>query len=82
MSSSYSMWHVFVIPYNFPPWVCVEQSNFMMCLLIPSKEFLGKDFDVFLEPLIDELQDLWLGVDTIDILATLSESLVKETGDA
>ena len=61
MSSSYSMWPVFVIPYNFPPWVCVEQSNFMMCLLIPRKECPGKDFDVFLEPLIDELQDLWLG---------------------
>jgi hypothetical protein len=22
MSSSYSMWPVFLIPYNFPPWVC------------------------------------------------------------
>jgi hypothetical protein len=69
MSSSYSMWPVFVIPYNFPPWVCVEQSNFMMCLLIPGKECPGKDFDVFLEPLIDELQDLWLGVNTIDARA-------------
>jgi hypothetical protein len=66
MSSSYSMWPVFVIPYNFPPWVCVEQSNFMMCLLIPGKECPGKDFDVFLEPLIDEFLDLWLGVNTID----------------
>jgi hypothetical protein len=37
MSSSYSMWSVFAILYNFPLWVCMEQSNFMMCLLIPSR---------------------------------------------
>src|SRR4051812_26941246 len=27
MSSTYSMWPVFLIPYNFPPWMCVDQSN-------------------------------------------------------
>ena len=25
MSASYSMWPVFVIPYNFPPWMCMDQ---------------------------------------------------------
>jgi rubrerythrin len=69
MSSSYSMWPVFAIPYNFPPWVCMEQSNFMLCLLIPGRECPGKDFDVFLEPLVDELQELWLGVSTFDALS-------------
>jgi len=37
MSSSYSMWPVFLIPYNFPPWECVEQSNIIMGLLIPGR---------------------------------------------
>ena len=46
----------------------MDQSNFMMCLLIPGKECPGKDFDVFLEPLIDELQNLWSGVPTLDAL--------------
>jgi hypothetical protein len=69
MSSSYSMWPVFAIPYNFPPWVCMESSNFMMCLLIPGwEECSGIDFDVFLEPLADELQELWLGVSMFDSL--------------
>jgi hypothetical protein len=66
MSSSYSMWPVFLIPYNFPIWVCIEQSNFMMSLLIPGRQCPGKNFDVFLEPLIEELQDFWKGVLTFD----------------
>jgi hypothetical protein len=68
MSSSYSMWPVFLIPYNFPPWECVEQSNFIMGLLIPGRECPGKDIDVFLEPLIEELLELWKGVTTLDAL--------------
>ncbi|CAN6180503.1 unnamed protein product [Urochloa humidicola] len=38
MNTAYSMWPVFVVPYNFPPWVCMEQSNFMMSLLIPGPQ--------------------------------------------
>ena len=68
MNSSYSMWPIFIIPYNFPPWECVEQSNFMMGLLIPGPSCPGKDLDVFLEPLIEELQELWKGVSTFDAL--------------
>jgi hypothetical protein len=28
MNSSYSMWPIFIIPYNFPPWECMEQSKY------------------------------------------------------
>jgi hypothetical protein len=48
VSSSYSMWPVFVIPYNFPPWMCMDQSNFMLSLLIPGKHSSGKDFHVLM----------------------------------
>jgi hypothetical protein len=44
MSSSYSMWLVFVIPYNFPVWMCMDQSNFMFSLLIPEKMHRGRIF--------------------------------------
>ncbi|CAN6171423.1 unnamed protein product [Urochloa humidicola] len=66
MNTAYSMWPVFVVPYNFPPWVCMEQSNFMMSLLIPGPQCPGKDFDVFMEPLVEELLELWKGVSTFD----------------
>nr|XP_051219843.1 uncharacterized protein LOC127337018 [Lolium perenne] len=69
MSNSYSMWPVFVVPYNLPPWACMDQSNFMMTLLVPGPESPGKDFDVFMEPLVEELQQLWMGVRTYDALS-------------
>jgi len=69
MSSSYSMWPVFLILYNFPPWECVEQSNFIMVLLIPGRECPGKDIDVFLEPLVEEFLELWKGVPIVDALS-------------
>jgi hypothetical protein len=60
-NSKYSMWPVFVIPYNLPPWSCMRESNFMMALLIPGPTCPGKDFDVFLEPLIEDLLDFLEG---------------------
>jgi hypothetical protein len=69
MSSSYSMWPVFLISYNFPPWECVEQSNFIMGPLIPGQECPGKDIDVFWEPLVEELLELWKGIPIVDALS-------------
>ena len=59
-NSRYSMWPVLVVPYNLPPWACMQESNFMMALLIPGPKSPGKDFDVFLEPLIEDLLELYL----------------------
>ena len=68
MNSSYSMWPIFVIPYNLPPWLCMQESNFMMSLLIPGPHSQGKAFDVFLQPLVEDLLELWRGVDTLDAI--------------
>ena len=69
MTSSYSMWPVFIIPYNFPPWMCMDQSNFMMSLLIPGRKAPGKEFHVFMQPLIADMMKLWgTGVETYDAL--------------
>ena len=38
MANSYSMWPVFVMNYNLPPWACMDQSNFRMVLLIPGRQ--------------------------------------------
>ena len=66
MSTSYSMWPVLVMPFNMAPWVCMDESNCIMALLIPGPKSPGKDFDVFLEPLIEELLELWKGIPTYD----------------
>jgi hypothetical protein len=66
MSTQYSMWPVLLTPLNLPPWECVNPANCLMSLLIPGPRSPGKDFDLFLEPLIEELIKLWEGVSTYD----------------
>ncbi|VVA32238.1 PREDICTED: transposase [Prunus dulcis] len=66
MSTSYSMWPLVVVPYNLPPWMCMKQQYLIMTLLILGPKAPGKDIDVYLRPLIDELQELWEGIPTYD----------------
>ena len=67
MSSQYSIWPVILIPYNLPPWMCMKDPYFMLSLLIPGPKSPGNDIDVYLEPLINELKQLWeVGVETFD----------------
>jgi hypothetical protein len=68
MSNTYSIWPVIVVPYNFPPWMCMDQSNYMLALLIPGKKSLGKDLHVYMQPLIKDMIQLWKGVQTYDVV--------------
>ncbi|GJU93360.1 zinc finger, PHD-type containing protein [Tanacetum coccineum] len=60
---------VILTTYNLPPWLCMKESSFMLTLLIPGPKSPGKDIDVYLRPLIDDLKVLWAlkGVETIDV---------------
>ena len=58
MSISYNMWPVVLIPYNLPPWMCMKKTFFMLSLLIPGPTTPGNDIDIYLQSLIDELNDL------------------------
>lgn len=70
MSNSYSLWPVILMPYNLPPWKCMKQPYSMMSLLIPGPIAPGRDIDVYLRPLIDELKELWeRGATTYDASA-------------
>ncbi|GJZ28808.1 hypothetical protein Tco_0573455 [Tanacetum coccineum] len=69
LSQAYSMWPVILTTYNLPPWLCMKESSFMLTLLIPGPKSPGKDIDVYLRPLIEDLKVLWdrKGVETIDV---------------
>lgn len=68
MSTSYSTWPVILIPYNLPPWMCMKRSSFILSLLIPGSKSPSNDIDVYLQPLIEELKELWdVKVKTYDI---------------
>ena len=67
MSSTHSTWPVFIANYNLPPWLCFKRKYIMLCLLIQGPRQPGNDIDVFLEPVIDDLEILWKeGVETWD----------------
>nr|GEU65939.1 hypothetical protein [Tanacetum cinerariifolium] len=73
LSQAYIMWPVILTTYNLPPWLCMKESSFMLTLLNHVPKSPGKDIDVYLRPLIEDLkarQDLqrlanrsglWLG---------------------
>ncbi|RVX00750.1 hypothetical protein CK203_026403 [Vitis vinifera] len=68
MSHSYSMWPIILVPYNLPPWKCMKEPFLMMSLLIPGPHSPGKEIDVYLRPLINELKELWHdGIETYDV---------------
>ncbi|WVZ71931.1 hypothetical protein U9M48_020459, partial [Paspalum notatum var. saurae] len=63
MNVSYSIWPGICIPYNFPPSMCMKQSNFILTLLIPGRHAPGSDMD----PLVYDLLDMFVnGVRTYD----------------
>ena len=66
MSQNYSMWPVILTAYNTPPWMCMKETSLMLTMLIPGPKSAAKDIDVFLQPLIKELQELWTGEPTFD----------------
>lgn len=59
MSNAYTMWPVLLVPYNLPPWKMMKPSFMLMSFLIPSPKAPGRDINVYLRPLINELKDLW-----------------------
>nr|GFB92368.1 hypothetical protein [Tanacetum cinerariifolium] len=73
LCQSYNMWPVILTTYNLPPLLCMKKSSFMLTLLILDPKSPGKDIDVYLRPLIDDLKDLWAkpGVKTIDVATSL-----------
>ncbi|XP_063941378.1 uncharacterized protein LOC135149567 [Daucus carota subsp. sativus] len=62
----YSCWPVLMSIYNLPPWLCMKTKYIMLCLLISGPKEPGNDIDVFLQPLIEDLQNLWTGKQVYD----------------
>ena len=76
--STSSLTPVIMFNYNLPPWMVTKKYFVMLCLLIPTKLSLtGSNFDVFIQPLVDELQQLWspAGVPTRDARAYMGMPL-------
>ena len=69
--STWSTWPILLLNYNLPPWLSTKKHFIILALLIPGPQSVtGSNFDVFLEPLLEELLELWsVGVHTWDAAA-------------
>jgi hypothetical protein len=66
--STWSTWPVVLLNYNLPPWLSTKKFFLMLCLLIPGKQSVTSEcFDVYMEPLVEELLELWSSVPVFDI---------------
>ena len=54
-------WPVVVINNNIPPWLSMKNEHLMLALIVPSRRQV-KNMDVYLQPLVDELKELWDGI--------------------
>ena len=58
--STWSTWPILLLNYNLPPWLTTKKYFIILSLLIPGPQSVtSKNFDVFLQPLLDELLQLW-----------------------
>ncbi|CAA7023802.1 unnamed protein product [Microthlaspi erraticum] len=58
-NNKYSCRPVLLVNYNLPPDLCMKKENIMLTLVIPGPHQPGNSIDVYLEPLIEDLEHLW-----------------------
>jgi hypothetical protein len=57
--SAWSLWQVLLVNYNIPPWLA-KKHFMMLSLIIPGPNVVTcEQFDIFIEPLVEELKMLW-----------------------
>ncbi|XP_074350584.1 uncharacterized protein LOC141689948 [Apium graveolens] len=67
MNISHSTWPVVLLNYNLPPWLIMKPENLILSTLIPGPIYPGNEIDVYMQPLIKELKELWeVGIETYD----------------
>ncbi|KAL0309024.1 UNVERIFIED_CONTAM: hypothetical protein Sradi_5844700 [Sesamum radiatum] len=64
---TYSYWSIIITPYNLPSSMCMSSEYIFLTIVIPSPSNPKRLIDAYLEPLIEELLQLWhVGVRTYD----------------
>jgi hypothetical protein len=65
-STVYSCWTVFMMPYNLPPNKCLKEGFIFLALVISGSKKPRNQMNIYLCPLMEELKELWQGVDAYD----------------
>jgi hypothetical protein len=64
--TSYSCWPVVAIPYNLPPALCMKYEHMFLNLIVPGPDNPVPQLNVMMQPLIEELKQLWVGAEAYD----------------
>ncbi|KAL0402325.1 UNVERIFIED_CONTAM: hypothetical protein Slati_4262400 [Sesamum latifolium] len=56
---TYCCWPVLLTPYNLPPEMCLSSEYMFLTMIILGPSNPKRLIDIYLEPLIEELQNLW-----------------------
>ncbi|XP_074374679.1 uncharacterized protein LOC141715095 [Apium graveolens] len=86
MGLTHSTWPVILVNYNLPPWLIMKPENIILSTLIPGPVYPGNEIDVYMQPLVSELKELWdVGIETYDSFSdetfTLRASLLWTISD-
>ncbi|CAH9086584.1 unnamed protein product [Cuscuta epithymum] len=55
-------------PYNLPQDMCMKSHFIFLTLICPGPKDPGKKIDIYLQPLIEEMEELWaIGTPTYDV---------------
>jgi hypothetical protein len=65
-NTNYYVCLVVVINNNIPPWFSVKNELLMLALIVPGRKQV-KNMDFYLQPLVDELKELWEGIHVYDV---------------
>jgi hypothetical protein len=55
-----------MMPYNLPPNKCLKEGFIFLALVILGPKEPKKEMNIFLRPLMEDLKELWQGVDAYD----------------
>ncbi|XP_024634618.1 uncharacterized protein [Medicago truncatula] len=66
-ATPYSCWPILLTPYNVPLEMCMSKPYLFLSCIVPGPTSSLDGIDVYIQPLIDDLNRLWNGVSTYDI---------------
>ena len=59
VSTNHSTWPVTLCIYNLLPWLCMKHTYIMMSLVIQGPHQPGNNIDVYLQPVVGELMEMY-----------------------
>ncbi|XP_052137311.1 uncharacterized protein LOC127755664 [Oryza glaberrima] len=59
LSNTHNTWPMLLTMYNLPTWICQKRKYILLSILIQGPKQPGINIDVFMEPLMEDMQELW-----------------------